>query len=544
MKAIESTNANDRSGESTEAKVSRVWTAARNGRAALAVRMECALGRGYSGIHLIGNLGQVCDDGKERARSALERLGWAAPARRVVLSVSPGEVKIDYSHVDLAFAVALAGVHDDVSWQHDPAAWMFTAEVGIDGALRPVCGVVAWASAAMDSGLSGIIVARENLTELECLTRLAGASQTKFKVLAFETLSDVLAWLRGEGRPPTVGDAAVDVQAGAASCDFDDMDLSEDLRMVALVVAAGFHSVLMRGTPGSGKSMFARRLPSILPRMSADEHIHALSVHSASSTRVASSIIAGLPPFRAPHHYTSLAAMMGTYDQPGELAMASGGILFLDEMAEFRRDVLEGLREPLEEGVVHVSRAAGARSWDARILLVAAANNCPCGWYGSRKKLCQCQASRLMAYRQRVSGPILDRIDVHLNMEEPIHQVGAILSEPSRRQGQTAMMARRVLDARAMARERFARTGVTLNRDLRAVDILEAFGGDRNSILGAIEKMTAASVSSRSLIRFLRVARTIADVEGVSDVKLEHIERAWSWHPVSAARRRGEVPLN
>jgi magnesium chelatase family protein len=519
--------------------VAATWSAAHAGRRATVVRVECALGRGFSGMVMIGNLGQVCDDGKERARAALERLGWSAPPQRHLISVSPADLKVDHSHLDLAFAVVLAGIQEAPQWEVDATQWLFAAEIGLDGELRPVTGVVAWAAAAMRQGLSGIVVAAENLREMRCLEAISGMGSSGFRVLGFRALKDTLAWLRGGGYEYLA--TPIDDHTAAIAMDFDDMDLGEDMATLALVCAAGPHSILMRGSPGTGKSMFARRLSSILPLMTQSEHLNALGVHSTAVARVDAAIIAGVPPFRAPHHFTSLAAIVGSGTGPGELALASGGVLFLDELTEFRRDVLEGLREPLEDGEVQISRAGGSRSWTARVILIAAANNCPCGWYGSKRRHCECPTTKLIAYRNRLSGPLLDRIDLHVNMEEPTNQVQALLAAPSKRMGQTDVLRRQVLTAREIAKSRESVTGVELNRDLPPSAVLAAFMIPKEEALSLIERVIPKHASARSLMRCLRVARTIADVRGRDAVQDGDLELAWSWQAWSAAKARGEV---
>ena len=523
-------------------QVTMVWSASFEGNAVVPIRIECALGRGFSGIVMIGGVGQVCEDGKERAKAALEYLGWSAPARKILLSVSPGDVKIDRTHLDLPLSVALAGATATSPWAVNPGEWLFAAEMGISGELRPVAGVVGCASAAMEMGLRGVIVAHKNLEELHCMGALGGRC-ANFQCLGFKTLHDVLRWLEvgdcEQSRP--VVEPITKETSSIPAVNFDDMDLSEDLFTLAAVVAAGSHSLLMRGSPGTGKSMFAKRLCSIMPPMSDDQHLKALRIYSSAASVVPQDIIRGRPPFRAPHHYTSLAAMVGTTDRPGELAMASGGILFLDELPEFRRDVLEGLREPLETGEVAVSRAKGRQTWNADVILIAAANNCPCGWTASRRRRCECAPARVLAYRNRLSGPLQDRVDIHVNMPENPSQINSVLSAPLTRQDQTQKLITIVKQAREKAAARSKLTGVLLNKDIPAKMIFDAFGLPGNKAIPLVTKVIPSHASARSTVRCLRVARTVADIEGDDVVRAEHIERAWNWQALAAARFRGEV---
>ena len=519
-----------------------VWSATQTGKIATPLRIECVQARGFSGITMLGSAGRVCEDGKERARTALERLGWTAPARKILISVSPAEVKIDSSHLDLALCVGLAAVVDQTAWSITCEDWMFAAEVGLNGELRPVSGVVAWATAAMTLGLKGIVVAKENLMELCCLRNVTDAQEKGFLFHGFHTVSEVLAWLvSGTG---IASDSPEQIDLRLDEPNFDDMDLSPLMELVATVAAAGMHSLLMKGSPGTGKSMFARRLGSLLPSMNSDDHLKALCIHSTISSQVSAAIISGVPPYRAPHHFASLAAMVGTATAPGEMSLASGGVLFLDELPEFRRDVLEGLREPIETGEVAVSRAGASNIWNAKVLLVAAANNCPCGWAASKRRRCHCPPSRLLAYRNRLSGAFQDRIDMHINMEEPNNQIGSVLSQKLGDRHKTLKMKATVTQARSRAAKREAEIGVTLNRDIPSLHILSTFGLEESESLKMIQRVIPDHASARSLIRCLRVARTIADVENRDSVTAGDIEQAWGWQAWSAAKHRGEfLPL-
>lgn len=504
------------------------------------MRIECGFTRGFAGLTLIGNPTEVCRDGKERAKAALESLGVDIPARRLVVSMTPAEVRKDGSHLDLPVAISVYLLLAKAPPRVEPSEWLFAAELGLKGELRPVRGVVSFAVAAMAQGLKGVVVAADNLAELAVVVR---ESQEPLQVLTFPTLKEVLSWLvTGLG-------ANIEVMAPKPPAreedgpTFDDMVLSEELACIATVVAAGRHSLLLRGTPGTGKSMFAARLVSILPDLERAEHIEALRIHSAISERLKPGLLAGRPPYRAPHHQASAAALLGGAEHPGEMVLAHGGVLFLDELPEFRRDLIEGLREPLEYGEVRVARAKRKLVWKSRFILLAACNNCPCGWYGSRRRLCHCGAGRRMQYESKLSGPILDRIDLHLNTREVETSSGDLLTQLALGHGQTARLSAVVRKAREFARERNQALGVIFNRDLEPRSLAKASGHENGAFAALVNRVVPPSASRRSAVRCLRVARTLADLALSPRIELEHLSRAWSWQAEPAAAARGDLVL-
>ena len=528
-----------------EASIAIVSSAVQDGMGARPVRVECSYGRGFAGLQMIGNVSQVVDDGKERARAALERLGLFLSARKMLLSISPADVKAEGSHLDLAMAVAMAVMLRETPVVKDPARWIFAAEVGLGGELRPVSGVVCHGVAAMGEGLDGVIVAADNLPEIQALDAVSAQSGQRIKYFAFGHLSEVLDWLWGHIAPVTMSTIPA-VPAGrklvSTGPNFDDMDLAPDLRLAAMVAAVGMHSMLLKGAPGCGKSMMAARMPALLPDLFPDEHLLALQIHSCHPERVERSLLAGRPPYRAPHHFATTAAMLGSDDRPGEVALSSFGVLFLDEFPEFRRDVIESLREPLEMGEVRVSRAKFKRVWSAKTLLIAAANNCPCGWFGSKRRRCDCGQTKLVAYRNRLSGPILDRIDLHINMPDRDSPVGAILATSSKSGvSRTEGMRAAVQIARAKAAERNRRFDCLLNRDLPPQALPDALCIGASHLEELVRKMIPAHVSARALVRCLRVARSIADIGDAEKVTSAHIEQAWHWQAFESARERGDV---
>lgn len=509
------------------------------------MRVECGLTRGFAGLQMIGNTAEVCRDGKERARAALERLNIHLPPQRLVLSLTPADVRKDGNQFDLPIAVSLALLIKGGQPRIDPTRWLMAAELGISGELRPVKGIVSFAVTAIAEGMDGIVVAMDNLREVIALQRLGMERSRPFQIFAFRELSEVLDWLIA-GQDPGLAEALVHGESVNDTTselpNFDDMVLHPTVELAAVVAAAGLHSILMRGSPGTGKSMLAARLPSILPALATAEHIDVMRIHSSFAEKLPAAILRGRPPYRSPHHQASAAAILGSAEAPGEISLAHGGILFLDELPEFRRDLIESLREPLETGVVQISRSRRKATWSARALLVAACNNCPCGWFASKRNHCKCGYNKRQAYLARLSGPILDRIDIQLNMPEPEAETSGLFLQLATTSGpsQTQVLAARVIQARQFAQARNALLGVVYNRDLAAQHMLKASGLSEAAFAKMVNAVIPRSASSRAALRALRVARTLADLAGSEAIRVHDIETAWAWQAEPAARQRGE----
>lgn len=520
----------------------QIWCAASQAADSQLVAIESAFMKGFSGIQLVGQAAEVCKNGLERAKAVLESCDVAIPARRIILNLAPAEGKKDGSQFDLAFAVSLLCLTCETPPKISPTNWLFVAELGLDGELRPVQGAAAFAIASLGTHIQGIVVATENEKEVQaiCQNQVNGPM-----VLAFSHFSHVMLWLLAAQHPnPTLLTewASPRVKTKGKPPTFDDMHLTLELQQIALVTATGRHNLLLWGSPGTGKSMFSARLPSLLPPLSSPELWESLRTHSLLTTHVAEERIRGEAPFRNPHHQASATAILGSCERPGELALAHGGILFLDELPEFRRDILEGLREPLETGWVHVSRAQHKMAWRAKVTLVAACNNCPCGWHGSRRKRCICPIPKIQGYRRRLSGPILERIDLHLNMEEP-QLASSELFLPSSRRDQTKRLAAQVQKAIEFGRKRNEALGIRYNCELQSDQILVASGHSASGFSQLASEGFSLSASPRSLIRAFRVARTLADLEAHETISSAHIAKALDWQAEAAAKHRGDATL-
>jgi len=512
--------------------------------------VECGFARGFAGVQLIGNTSDICRNGKERARAALEHLGFLFPPQKILINLAPADVRMDGNHLDLPMAVSLSLLVSAARPKVEFRQWLFAGELGLFGELKPIRGVVSFAISAARAGFAGIVVPEGNLREIAALRRVKLPNFESLQIRAFSCLREVLDWLRSPDKVCNDEENHPLPPFAKGGPDFDDMCLTPVVELAALAAATGLHSMLMRGTPGSGKSMLAARLPSLLPVMERDRHIEAMSIHSSHSERLGEGLLAGRPVWRAPHHHASAGALLGTAESPGELSLAHGGVLFLDEFPEFRRDLLESLREPLETGEVSLSRTKRKVVWKSRILLLGACNNCPCGWAGSLRRACDCPASRMLAYRQKLSGPVLDRIDIHLNMPElPGDAADLFLRLRNQRAGsdagvrKTEELARRVRVARSFGADRNRRFHAEVNRDLPADGLIEASGLTPDDFAGIVNGIIPASTSNRSTIRAIKVARTLADLSGSTVIRGADLVQAWSWQAEKAAEDRGELVL-
>lgn len=498
-------------------------TAVINGSYPQLVDIECTVTSGFAGLQLIGNTSDLCRDGKERAKTALEGLGFRLGQKRILINLAPADSRKEGNHFDLPIAVSLAILLKDREPLQNASQWLFAAELGLDGSLRPVRAVIPLALMAMEQGLKGIVLPAANREEIGILRRLPQGSSPRVDFLFFEHLSEVISWLF-EGIEPTRPTTIQDDKILAASRNFSDMHMAASMQDLAVCAAVGRHNVLLRGTPGSGKSMFAQRLPSLLPTLSAQHHFEVLQLYSLKWEKLPDGIVRGIPPIRTPHHSSSAQALLGTAESPGDMALAHGGVLFLDELTEFRRDLLESLREPLETGCLHISRAQRKASWRADLQLIAACNNCPCGYAGSRKHNCLCAPQKVISYLSKLSGPLLDRIDIHFSMPEMESTLLNPLPE-----GQQERLFIRSEKARLFMEERNRIFGVLFNRDLKLEHLLEARNLEGEDKAWLIELMEAHRLSTRAFLKSLRVARTLADMDGTPQLSRDHFVKALGW---------------
>jgi len=486
--------------------MSRVTAAALVGVDGTPVEVEVRISSQLPRVDIVGLPEAAVRESAARVRAAITAAGHRFPDRRVTVNLAPAGVRKSGAGLDLPIAVGILAAEGQIEAE-TLVGRAFVGELALDGRLRAVRGALALALALRGAGIGELVIAGESARE--------AALAEPLRVCAAATLGDVVGHLMGGDALPAVDAPALDAGgpdgAHAFGC-LSEVRGQRRARRALTIAAAGGHGLLMSGPPGAGKTMLARRLPGLLPPLERDEAIEATRVHGASGLLDASAPVVAQRPFRSPHHSASAAGMLGGGNplRPGEVSLAHAGVLFLDELPEFDRRVLEALREVLEEGQVRIARATGRALFPARCQLVAACNPCPCGWYHSGQRDCRCDDGALARYARRLSGPLLDRIDLQIELQ-PV--AWRDLDTPAAGES-SAHVRSRVIAARRRQRARGVRTNALLPD--RSLDELVRATPEARALLGrAVEGL---GLSARAARRALRVARTCADLEGEREV--------------------------
>ena len=501
---------------------SKILSAAVIGLDAEIVEVEADTGGGELGsFSVVGLPDMAVSESRERVRSAIKNSGLEFPKIKVTVNLAPADLKKHGPSYDLPIAISILVATKRLGQIESLNDSLFVGELALNGELRPINGTLPIAIKAEKMGIKNIYLPEKNCNEAKLVKNLT--------VYPVKTLKQLVLHLIDEEKIAPAPDSEISFTNLKILNDMAHIRGQEQVKRAMIIAAAGGHNMAMSGPPGSGKTLIARTMPSILPNLTLEEALEVTKIYSVSGLLNSSDTLVTSRPFRAPHHSASAVAMVGggAWPKPGEISLAHRGVLFLDEFPEFPRSVLENLRQPLEDGMVHVSRVAGNLKFPAKFILVSAMNPCPCGFHGDKEKNCVCSVSQISNYKKKISGPILDRIDLHV--EVPRVKFEKLADDTAAESSEKIKV--KVEKARKIQADRFQNTPFITNSEMNSETVkkfCQICDESKELLKNAVDRL---HLSARAYFRVLKLARTIADLDEVENISYNHVAEALQYRP-------------